>query len=787
MEDDDQEFNLYLDSDPEDYQGLLEDTLRSSPSEEVINSGQLYTLFTDSKDLNHSPLTGEHEFVSSECIKSTPEHVSEDMPVDIDVVSHSSASATKSGAETNLGLKVNLKRFEATSTYVEVNESSGGLGSKRQRYDESATKVPLPNVDVEPEDILASLQKVEFSNAKKFYAKDNFCSLCNTMQNRIDRHLITHHAESEGVKIINSLPKRSLERRRKFAQIVKSMNFVWNTDRTIDLEGHIIPTHRRRAPKSDSETTCKVASMIVCTHCLGFYARGSLHNHIRIQHPDKRNPDARTRVNAMRGEAMMKLCHERANLNEISELLAELSLDEVGAVARYDLLIILYANKYGGKHRTMKQRVYVRNNMRLLAKILIAAKNINGNIKDLASLLRVEHRQVLCDAIEAVAVIDHNTKRYGSIYNAEAAPVVIRKLFVILKAEYLSHKSTKGDHTDIVNFVDVFENEVAFLITYRASYTRKEQMRHRCQTELQIQPQHFEISRKFVEAKQLESKNYFEKSDFHDGLIREHHKNLTEITATSILNFNGRRPTETGGVLTKDYEFAKTESEYFKMLSKAEQQQRMKYKRMDMVGKKGSEGHLFINKMNDECLKLILRHRMDVGINISNPSLFAIPTHPGQEEQFVNLSPVYAKLAAQCKPYHPEIVDKAVRATKIRSHHATLNSAMENGTSVELMSKQLGHSSAMHESRYKERIDKTDVIVTKHLETMMGEAEEEYQPLPHISENSEILPEDSNSLQTASSLTHVEIDVHETPHTETRTALPNEDTKSKPAIKSIRR
>ncbi|KAJ8687664.1 hypothetical protein QAD02_023458 [Eretmocerus hayati] len=579
---------------------LQEDTLRIPQSEEVTSSGHLLTLGTASIDLDLSSLIGEYDVVSSECIKSTPKHVLEDVPMDIDVVPNNSASATGPDAETNPGLKVNLKRFVATSTCIEVDESSGGSGPKRQRssssvrssdnregdtlnndceslpdsksnwekrqltsspggviqgepmdfengpemvrsWDTSTSdgnhnlshdgpmdrsyptsscgehdgsladttndssnnliieqhpeanhsnqedpifqdminpqpKVPLPDVEAEPEDIIASQQKVEFSNAKKFYAKDNFCSLCNTMQNRIDRHLTIHHAEIEGVKIINSLPKGSLERRQKFGEIVKSMNFVWNTDRTINPEGHIIPTRRRRAPKPGSETTCKVASMIVCTHCLGFYARGSLHNHIRIQHPDKMNPNARTRVNAMRGKAMMKLCHERANLNEISELLAELDLDEPGAVARYDLLIILYANKFGAKHRTKKQRVYVRNNMRLLARILIAAKKINGNIKDLASLLRVEHREVLRDAIEAVAVIDHKTKRYGSIYNAEAAPIVIRKLFVILKAEYLSHKSTKDDHTDIVNFIDVFENEVAFLISYRAAYSRKEQM-----------------------------------------------------------------------------------------------------------------------------------------------------------------------------------------------------------------------------------------------------------------------------------------------------------------------
>ncbi|KAJ8682624.1 hypothetical protein QAD02_018416 [Eretmocerus hayati] len=75
----------------------------------------------------------------------------------------------------------------------------------------------------------------------------------------------------------------------------------------------------------------------------------------------------------------------------------------------------------------------------------------------------------------------------------------------------------------------------------------------------------------------------------------------------------------------------------------------------------------------------------------------AILTHPSQEEVFLKRSPVSAKLAAQCRLQHPEILEKTVRATPIRSRHATPNSATENGVFVHHKAKPLGYSQKTHE------------------------------------------------------------------------------------------
>ncbi|KAJ8669258.1 hypothetical protein QAD02_000517 [Eretmocerus hayati] len=593
-----------------------------------------------------------------------------------------------------------LKNLSDAPCYSETHN----LSSSERTIDNSSNHLiaDQPSQSTEGVEVDAIFQnmiqpsKITLPYKKKNYAKDNYCSICNNFQNRIDPHLIVHHKDTEGVKLVMSLPPGCLERRRKFAEIVKSMNYVWNTDKTINPTGIIIPTRRVRSKKDETAATMSpnqkstavnaAVFMKACPHCLGFYVSKTLHNHIRIQHPDKRNPFATTRDNLTRAKKMMGMCHERANLSENAIFLAELALDIVGAVARCD--------------------------------------------RNLASLLRVEHRHLVRDAIEKVAKLDIKTKRYGSIWNAETAPIVIKKLFVILTAEYLSKKSTKQDYKDNVHFETVFEDEIGFLIYHRATYSRKKQLRHRSQEELNIQPRHFKIFMKLVEIKQSESFNYFSKGDFEDGKAFAHFMNLLERTATSVLNFNGRRPTQTGGVLVRDYEFAKTanaDSEYFKMLSEEDKAQRMKYKRVDMQGKKvDGDGHLFINKRNDGCLKMILKHRNEFGINHSNKYLFAIPTHPGQEETFLKLSPVFAKLAAQCKLLHPEILEKTVRATKIRSHHATLNSAMENGVPVQHMAEHLGHSQKTHEQRYKKHIDKTDVAVTKQLEALTEETEEQF-------------------------------------------------------------
>ncbi|KAJ8669250.1 hypothetical protein QAD02_000509 [Eretmocerus hayati] len=112
----------------------------------------------------------------------------------------------------------------------------------------------------------------------------------------------------------------------------------------------------------------------------------------------------------------------------------------------------------------------------------------------------------------------------------------------------------KQDYKDIVHFETVFEDKIGFLIHHRAMYPRKEQLRHRSQEELSIQPKHFKIFMKFVEMKQFESFKYSLNGNFEDGKAFAHFMNLLEWTATSVLNFNGRRPTETGGVLVGDYE-----------------------------------------------------------------------------------------------------------------------------------------------------------------------------------------------------------------------------------------
>ncbi|KAJ8669249.1 hypothetical protein QAD02_000508 [Eretmocerus hayati] len=200
------------------------------------------------------------------------------------------------------------------------------------------------------------------------------------------------------------------------------------------------------------------------------------------------------------------------------------------------------------------------------------------------------------------------------------------------------------------------------------------------------------------------------------------------------------------------------------------------------------DGHLFINKRNGDCLKMILKHRGDFGICHSNKYLFAIPTHPGQEETFSKLSPVFAKLAAQCKMLHPDILEKTVRATKIRSHHATLNSAMENGVSVENMAKYSSHSTETHEQRYKEHIDKTDVTVTKQLEALTGDTEEQSSNI--LSEQAEIAGHEPSSeeisinFRSSSPIDHVENsnEVQNSP-TEVHTGKAH---KAKPIIKSIK-
>ncbi|KAJ8668779.1 hypothetical protein QAD02_000038 [Eretmocerus hayati] len=174
------------------------------------------------------------------------------------------------------------------------------------------------------------------------------------------------------------------------------------------------------------------------------------------------------------------------------------------------------------------------------------------------------------------------TLRYKSIWNAEQAPIYLRKLLKTVKSKYLR---TGKDAMVLEQFRKVFEEEVVYTIAYTATKSRKEQLRPAQQNE--IEPEHFKLFMKYVDEKRDECIEHFHK--VRDEYDLAHYVFLLGTTGILVGGFNGRGPDETRGCLLADYQNAKSpnqESEWFKMLTKDQKQQKMKCKRIDMQEKK---------------------------------------------------------------------------------------------------------------------------------------------------------------------------------------------------------
>lgn len=298
--------------------------------------------------------------------------------------------------------------------------------------------------------------------------------------------------------------------------------------------------------------------------------------------------------------------------------------------------------------------------MRLLAKLLVQVRTSNPDIKGLITVFHPRYWPLTLNAIIAVCEHDNETNRFDIIYNAETLPMLMRKCIKILKNEFTMQEDyTKLKH--LTNFTNVFENAIEFEVAYLANLSRKEVNRHKSAEQL---PQSDDILtfENFINMKRNVSLEHFKNG----GRDQYHWLNIIQTTAIKILLYNRRRVGEIGKTHLLDYIHAKKANpsdEFFKMLSKDEQSQRLKYLRIDIQGKRADgEGALYISEDNVKCLELIISHRSHFNVDKKNPYLFAIPSpENNRQPRHINICELLSRLSKECSTKYKEIDDDTIR------------------------------------------------------------------------------------------------------------------------------
>lgn len=131
---------------------------------------------------------------------------------------------------------------------------------------------------------------------------------------------------------------------------------------------------------------------------------------------------------------------------------------------------------------------------------------------------------------------------------------------------------------------------------------------------------------------------------------------------------------------------------------------------MDILGKRfDGKGSLYMDNLDYDCIQLLLKARLSIGVPESNKYLFAIRSGRDNLERYINMYDVMRRFSEKCSNEYVSIDHTKIRSTALRKHAATVNGIIDDGKNTPMCKDILGHSKQMHKNKYKRIVDRQDV------------------------------------------------------------------------------
>ncbi|XP_066585493.1 uncharacterized protein [Prorops nasuta] len=551
---------------------------------------------------------------------------------------------------------------------------------------------------------------VEESRGRKGDKKYYFCVYCHTKQQKLARHLEIKHREETDVGKFISLPKNCKERKDIIAAIRKQGNFVHNTNENYN-DGTLIVARRKM---QNSEKTAQ--NYLPCANCKGFYSESTLRLHFAkcTGRNSKKN-----RIVKVMGKAVAGRIHAQASNTVRKHLFPVLREDEIVRLVRYDILVIIYANKMVEKYKSSNHHFdMIRSRIRLVGRFLKTIKNKEKDITDLASVFYPKYIDSVIESINIEAGLNDARNSYKTPSVAFALTTLLKKIGEILIIECIKNQD-QDKKKCVKDFLKVFLLEVAINVNKTAMETQIQQKRRKT-VEL---PPTDDIRRlkTFLMKKMDNAFNALEKSF---SIIEW--TELVESTLISILTFNRRRPGELERVLIQDFECyqkvdEKTDKDLFYSLSKEKQEAAKKYIKVNLRGKLNRTVSILLNEQHVKAVNCILKFRKNANVSNSNPYVFGSPNKKKLVYTYFRACTLIRKFSVECGAKYPE----RLRGTILRKHIAT-QSIVLNLTENEVgdLANFMGHGEAIHKNIYRQPLINREILrMSRLLEKAQGESE----------------------------------------------------------------
>lgn len=548
--------------------------------------------------------------------------------------------------------------------------------------------------------------QVEESRGPKGQGKYHFCIFCKKLQSQIARHLLTVHKNEEEVKKFSCMPVKNEERLSLIARLRKKGDFLFNTSEDYNSSGKMITVRRARV-KKDLEghvySTRATSDFVNCPNCRGFYSITYLRHHF-----PKCNGSKILTARTLLQESARKLCrvHPDAGRKMRKRIIPVLTKGTVLTnTIKYDRLIILFGNLQCLRYKEEHLDEMIRSKLRLLGKLVIAAKEINSSIVDLASLYHPSHFKTVLESALKVSKYNQKTERLESPSNATNIGTLIKKCSQILECEYLALEKPE-ERKSVKDFMKVFDTMYGAHINIMVAESEKEIKR-----------------KKLIELPSTSDVKLFLgylarlRDGYFDSLTAKfssaNWRNLLEVVLAYLITFNRRRRGEMQRLSVADFKsmiiFDKNET--YVGLTQEDKDMADEFHYVLIRGKKMNSVSVLTDKKTFECMELLYSLRVTAGINDKNKFFFGLPG--ANLSKTLEGCALMRKFSTECGAENP----KLLRGTELRKQFATKVANMEISEHARKnVQKHLGHSQPIHEQIYIQPSALTSVCqVTKAL------------------------------------------------------------------------
>lgn len=361
-------------------------------------------------------------------------------------------------------------------------------------------------------------------------------------------------------------------------------------------------------------------------------------------------------------------------------------------MVRFDWLVVAYGNELCLNYSPHYQQTYIRSKLRASATLLQTSRSISSDVSDLSSLFHVTQCNTVIGSIRIMGKFDVLTKLFQSPGTASTTVTLINTIGDLLVIEAMKADDQEKER-NVERFLKLFKREAKTKILKLVAISKAKASRGKKKNIPTTADVH-KLST-FLESERTDCFSQLSQKYTYRKWVA-----LSQLTLATILVFNRRRAGEMQNITVTDFNSREIIAEQCDTLLDTipEETKEEISSRMEIRGKLGRTVPALLKPSFEQCIQLLIHHRINAGIRDTNDFLFALPTQTSRIRT-VNVWTLVRSFANACGAENPS----SLTGTNLRKHFASFCATQNlSDNDVANLAEFMGHHEDVHRKIYRQ-------------------------------------------------------------------------------------